>query len=63
MGERVTVRQTLLAVSSALDAASADLDRLALIAGDDPQAAEFGAIVVFRTLAELVTREAACLRR
>jgi hypothetical protein len=59
MGATVSdLRRVLLRMSAALDETSAELDRLALIAVDDVEAAEQSAAAVFHALAGLIEREA-----
>lgn len=55
----MTLRQSLIGMSSALDEASAELDKLAMIAGDEPNAVEIAVAVIFHRLADLINREAA----
>jgi hypothetical protein len=61
MATGVTLRNSILAVSGALDDASAELDRIALIT-DDPEAVELAAYAVFRSLSDMIAREAARVR-
>lgn len=62
MATNLRLRNSILAVSGALDDASAELDRIALIT-DDPEAVELAASAVFRSLSDMIAREASRVRR